>query len=106
MAVVNLKIHNQHHQIACDDGQEDHLRKIAYNLDSRMKKMQEIVNTAPDYKLLLMVALTIEDELHDIKSSMQNKGLAIERNNNENIAKTLDAITDYVENLAKRLESL
>lgn len=66
MAQVTLEVHGKRYAIACDDGQEEHLRRLAAYVDERVKELASPGhNTASDAQLLLMAALVVTDELAD-----------------------------------------
>lgn len=115
MPVLNLLIRNNIHQIACAEGQEEHLQALAANLDNKIKRFSEVFTKATDSTLLVMAALTLEDELYDLKNK---QSLGIETAQKEEfpekdepaidlaVADALDAISEYVENLANKLEKM
>ncbi len=37
MPQISLNINERNYQVTCDDGQEEHLRKLAGHLDERMQ---------------------------------------------------------------------
>src|SRR5262249_49051204 len=50
--------------IACDDGEEDHLRQLAAIVDGKVRELLGSVGNVGDTRLLLMAALLIADEHH------------------------------------------
>lgn len=64
MSQVTVTLNARQYRIACDDGQEDHLRKLCADLDRRIGELRanaplEIGND----RLIIMAALTVGDEL-------------------------------------------
>src|SRR6185295_18451819 len=50
--------------IACDDGEEDHLRELAAAVDAKAREVLSSVGQVGDTRLLLMAALLLADEHH------------------------------------------
>jgi cell division protein ZapA len=65
MSHVNVTIHGRQYRMACEDGQEDHLRKLAKDLDHRIEQLKGSFGAIGDMRLIVMAALTIADELSD-----------------------------------------
>lgn len=77
MAVVGLRVGGRHFEVACDDGQEDHLRLLADEIDERMRRLLRGmgVHPGPDMALLL-TALMMADEI--IENNKENQAIASE----------------------------
>jgi cell division protein ZapA len=65
MAQITLKINDRSYEMTCDDGQEDHLRKLAAHVDERMQELAGTVGQVGEARLLIMASLMITDELYD-----------------------------------------
>lgn len=65
MALIKLKINDRSYEMTCDDGQEDHLRKLAAHVDERMRELAGTVGQVGEARLLIMASLMITDELYD-----------------------------------------
>jgi cell division protein ZapA len=68
MALVNVMVNGRAYTIACDDGEEDHLRELAAHVDSKVKELLTSVGQVGDQRLLLMAAVLITDELFEARS--------------------------------------
>ena len=62
MAQVNVSINNRQYRMACEDGQEDHLRQLAKDLDDRINSLRGQFGEIGDSRLVVMAALMIADE--------------------------------------------
>ncbi len=51
--------------MACEDGQEGHLLRLAQNFDQRIGELREKFGEIGDTRLTVMAALTIADELFE-----------------------------------------
>jgi len=65
VAQVTLQINDRSYEMTCDDGQEDHLRKLAEHVDDRMRQLAGSVGQVGEARLLIMASLLIADELYD-----------------------------------------
>ena len=65
MSHVNVTIHGRQYRMACEEGQEDHLRRLARDLDQRIEQLKKSFGAIGDMRLIVMAALTIGDELFE-----------------------------------------
>ncbi len=107
MGQVNLTINGRGYQIACDDGQEEHLVRLSVYLDKRVRELAEGMGQIGDARLLLMAGLLVSDELSDAYADVE--ALRQER---DQLAKRTpppgadEAATEALEKLALRLEAI
>ena len=100
MAQVSVTINGRNYRIACDDGQEAHLTKLAEYIDQRVAELVEAVGQIGDTRLMVMAGLLIADELSDKYDELA------ELKNNGAAAADTDAIANRVEALAARIETI
>jgi len=68
MTAVTIKVAGRDYRIACDDGQEEHLRFLADELDDRVHSLIFGMESNPGEAMsLLLAALTMADELIELK---------------------------------------
>jgi len=65
MATVTVSINGRNYRMACDDGQEEHLTRLARDLDQRIAQLRNDFGEIGDMRLTVMAALTIADELSE-----------------------------------------
>ena len=65
MAEVTLTINGRNYTVACEDGQEPHLRNLAAHIDECVGDMAETVGQVGESRLLVMAGLMVADELAD-----------------------------------------
>ena len=65
MPLVNVMVNSRAYTIACDEGEEEHLRELAKHVDSKVRELLETVGQVGDGRLLLMAALLITDDYFD-----------------------------------------
>ena len=66
MAQVSLKINGYAYTVGCADGQEDHLRQMATEVEQRTARIKAIGGQSGEARLLVLAALLMADELHDM----------------------------------------
>jgi cell division protein ZapA len=66
MAQVIVTINGRQFRMACEDGQEEHLVKLANELDERIGGLRAKFGEIGDTRLTVMAALTIADELGEM----------------------------------------
>ena len=116
MAEVTLTIDSKQFRMACEDGQEPHLVKLAAHVDTRVKTMRESFGEIGDLRLSVMAALMICDELFEEKRKgdaiaaerAAEVNLRVNAAHNEEardaaVAQALDALTTRIERIARLL---
>ncbi len=117
MPQISLNINDRNYQVTCDDGQEEHLRKLAGHLDERIQDLAGSVGQVGEGRLLVMASLIVADELfeaykeiHALKAA--NGGAAQRRagegpggggNGEGAAAAALEACAQRIETIAARL---
>ena len=109
MSQVMVAINGRNYQIACDDGQEAYLTRLAAYIDKRVGELVAAVGQVGDARLLVMTSLLIADELSDAYSDRDalkaSGGDAAERLEAEELLGAgIDAIAQRIEDVAARLE--
>jgi cell division protein ZapA len=67
MSHVNVTINGRQYRMACEDGQEDRLQKLADDLERRIGELRSKFGEIGDQRLEVMAALTASDELLDAR---------------------------------------
>ncbi len=62
---VNVTINGRQYRMACEDGQETRLLRLAESLESRIEMLRGKFGEIGDARLTVMAALTVCDELQD-----------------------------------------
>ena len=65
MAQVTVTISARQYRMACEDGQEDHLMRLAKELDQRIAGLRGQFGEVGDQRLAIMAAITVADELSE-----------------------------------------
>ena len=78
MPLVNVMLNGRAYTIACDDGEEDHLRELAATVDAKAREVLGSVGQVGDTRLLLMAALLMADEHHAAVNRSEASGKSVE----------------------------
>lgn len=100
MAQVEVQIHGRPYMLACADGEEMRLRQLADYLDNRVTKLARGVGNVGEAKLLLLLSLTLADELAELNSKLTSVSRETRATSEEGLA----GVADHIERLAKRIE--
>jgi cell division protein ZapA len=71
MSQVSVTINGRQFRMACEDGQETHLTRLAKDLDQRIDQLRASVGEIGDTRLTVMAALTMADELLEMGLKMR-----------------------------------
>ena len=71
MALVNVMVNSRAYTIACDDGEEEHLRELAGHVDAKVREVLETVGQVGDQRLMLMAALLVADEAFEANQRLE-----------------------------------
>ena len=112
MTAVNATINARQYRMACEDGQEQHLLKLAEDLDQRITQLRASFGEVGDTRLTVMAALSISDELSE--ASKRIRGLEEELNavqearthSSDRAQATQAAIVAAFNSAAARIETL
>jgi cell division protein ZapA len=112
MAQVSVTINGRVYRMACDDGQEEHLSRLARDLDHRIARLRESFGEIGDTRLTVMAALVVADELAEANRRMQAVEQEVEdmREARLAIGERVEAnervIAETIEDAAERIEQL
>ena len=108
MAQVTVTIAEKVYRIACDDGQEDHLRSLAAEVDGKIGQMRQTFGEIGDNRLTVMAAITfiaaLETEAARLGEARQLVEEAVGRTERDVAAAVMDA-AQRIEAVAQRLAS-
>jgi cell division protein ZapA len=71
MSQVTVTINGRQFRMACEDGQESHLLRLAQEFDQRIDKLRGTFGEIGDTKLTVMAALTVADEFADASGRLR-----------------------------------
>jgi cell division protein ZapA len=107
MPLVNVMVNSRAYTIACDEGEEEHLKELAAHVDAKAREVLGSVGQVGDARLLLMAALLIADEHHDMSGQVASGAGEKEKQTLHLRAEAAEsAAADVLESAAKRLEDI
>jgi cell division protein ZapA len=112
MPLVNVMVNGRAYTIACDEGEEAHLKELASHVDEKAREVLASVGQVGDIRMLLMASLLIADEHHDLAAKVA-VGHAAAQNGSEAAQKlhlraeqAESQAADMLESAAKKLEDI
>jgi cell division protein ZapA len=112
MSHVSVTIHGRQYRMACEDGQEDHLQRLAKDLDQRIEQLKASFGAIGDMRLIVMAALTLGDELSEAAkrvrrleeelSALQDARVA----SSERVQAMQTAVANALNSASERIESV
>jgi len=113
---INVTINGRQYRMACEEGQEVRLLKLAEGLESRVTELRGKFGEIGDARLTVMAALTVCDELLDanarlraleaeLESARNLRAAAVDRARvtQTAVASALNAAADRIEKTAQVL---
>ena len=106
MAHLNVTINGRNYAIACEDGQQEHLGRLAEYVKARVDELVDSVGQIGDARLLLMASLLVSDELSDAYSDLEAARAALEEASQSTAAAGEEGTTILIEQMAARIEGI
>jgi cell division protein ZapA len=105
MGQVTVAVNGRSYTLACDDGEEPRIRRLAQYLDAKVTEFVASVGQVGEARLLLLAGLVIADELSDARDALereQNRSRTAVAERSANA----DAGADGLEDPPKRVEAI
>lgn len=119
MAHVSVTINGRSFRMACDDGQEDHLLRLAAEVNGKVDQLNGAFGEIGDTRLTVMAAIMVADELADTRRRLkaaetelaalrEARAVIVERADQREalLAHTLDDAAASIERLTSQLTGL
>ena len=110
MSHINVTINGRQYRMACEEGQEVRLLKLAESLETRVTELRGKFGEIGDARLTVMAALTVCDELLDATSRLHTLEQELETARNMRAAAvdrarmTQTAVANALNSAADRIE--
>lgn len=114
MARVSITINETSYDIACADGEEQHILDLAQVLDAKVGELVAAIGQAGEARLLAMAGLLMADELAEVKDEVQRLRAEAEVSaspppapvaiDEDRLAGILEALAGRIETIAQRAE--
>jgi cell division protein ZapA len=112
MPLVNIMVNSRAYTVACDEGEEGHLKELAAHVDEKAREVLASVGQVGDARMLLMAALLIADEHNELAAKVAAGAEAATASSGEKQSLHLRAeqaegdAANVLESAAKRLEDI
>jgi cell division protein ZapA len=112
MPLVNVMVNSRAYTIACDEGEEAHLKELATLVDEKAREVLQSVGQVGDVRMLLMAALLIADEHNELAAKAEAGAEAANASSGERQSLHLRAeqaegqAADILEGAAKKMEDI
>ncbi len=106
MREVSVTVNGREFTIACGEGEEDHLIRLATFVDQRVRELSRSVGPqAGELRLLLMASLVIVDKCFDADKKIERLRSEAAKAK-ESAASELSAMAPVVDTVARRIEDI
>ncbi|TMJ19301.1 MAG: cell division protein ZapA [Alphaproteobacteria bacterium] len=105
MANIDVEVAGRRYNVACRDGDEDHLRSVAAEVDRRARDAAAALGGLTETRQLLYAALLIADDIRDIRAGRGIPDPA-PLPPDPAVAQALERLASRVESLADSLERI
>jgi cell division protein ZapA len=99
MAQVTITLNGRDYTIGCGDGEQARIRDLARGLDARIRSFGPQVGQSGEARVLVMLLLTMADELADARAGAGGNG-----HDPEAIAAGIKMLAQRLSTVADRLE--
>lgn len=103
MASVDIEIASRRYNVACREGEQEHLRTVAAIVDRKARDAGQALGSLSEARQLLFASLLLADELKEVAAGGAAPSLAPQPD--AAVADALEQLAERVERLADRLES-
>ena len=102
MAQVDITVNGRAYKVTCENGQEGRLQQIAGYFDRHVAQLVRELGQIGDARLMLLSALTVCDELFELKRRVAD----LERAREALDADTVGGASRIIENATRRVEAI
>lgn len=112
MAQVTVHINSRSYSLACEEGEQEHLRELAQYLDGHVNDLKARFGQIGDARLLVMASLMIADQFSETLAQVEElrgqvAGVRDGNSEIQNLTASLEADTaKSINDLAGRIESI
>ena len=105
MSEVTITVNRRPYRLACEDGQEEHLKGLAARIDARVNDLVGKFGQIGDQQLLVMVGLLLADEAAELRRRLDAQEHLSEEHASAYEAADA-AAAGVLEAMAERIETL
>lgn len=104
MGEVTVTVNSRPYRMACEDGQEGHLKELGLELSQRVDELSKQVGQVGDAQLLVMAALITADELSVVEQNRNGDGTSVIEAEKDKLASELAALQSEYQVLQETLK--
>ena len=104
MGEVTVTVNSRPYRMACEDGQEGHLKELGLELSQRVDELSKQVGQVGDAQLLVMAALITADELSVVEQNRNGDGTSVIEAERDKLASELAALQSEYQVLQETLK--
>lgn len=108
MAQVSITVNANTYNVACADGEEQHIKDLAQVLDTKVGELVGAIGQAGEARLLAMAGLLMADELAEAKNQPAPEpaphAAPKPSINEEHLIQRLETLATHIESIAERVE--
>ena len=103
MATIDIEVAGRRYNVACRDGEEEHLHAVAAEVDRRAQDAAAALGNLTETRQLLFAALLIADDIKEVRAGA---GIPdpVPPPPDPAVAQALERLASRVESLAESLE--
>ena len=106
MKLIMITLNGRTYQIACEEGQEDHVRALAADIDGRIGDLVRTIGQVGEARLLVLVSLLMADELAEARSRAATSAPAPEASAPAaGFGARIESLAQRIDGVAQRLAS-
>ncbi len=104
MSQLSLRINGYAYSVGCEDGQEEHLQAMAAEIEDRVSRVKALGGQSGEAKLLVLAALLMADEVHDLAAEVASLRQGIAPARNPELETRLEQLAARAEGIAAQLD--
>lgn len=105
MAEVDIEVGGRRYELACRDGEEDHLHLLTAMVNAKAADATKAVGGLGETRQLLLAALLLADELNDLRAANALAPPVQPQSSEAGLAIALERLADRMEALAARVDA-
>ena len=114
MGQVRITLNGRGYDIACDDGQEEHVMRLANAMSERVNQLVAANGQVGEARLLLMAGLLLADDLHSVRAKAAAQSATAgaaeagegDPDKTDAVQQAYEYVADVFEQLSERLEAV
>jgi cell division protein ZapA len=106
MGQVTLSVNGRDYNIACEDGEEERIKRLGAYVDDRISELIENVGNVGDLRLMVMASLVLCDKLFDAGAEIDRLGASAAKVKKATAPEPDAAVAPVIEAIARRIEDI